>query len=110
MKPRFQGLAAPQGKAGPVRSYLAVPVISRSNEVIGGLFFGHAQPGVFTHQSEQVVEGLAQDLGRSAKRLLQDEQNVLLDAAPDLDVCFKDEADREAARNFMDLLDAAGRE
>ena len=28
-------------------------------------------------------------------------------AAPDLDVAFKDEADREAARNFMDLLAAA---
>ena len=34
----------------------------------------------------------------------------LLGHAPDLDVAFKDEADREAARNFMDLLDAAGRE
>lgn len=31
----------------------------------------------------------------------------LLAAAPDLDVAFKDEADREAARNFMDLFDAA---
>lgn len=31
----------------------------------------------------------------------------LLGAAPDLDVCFKDEAEREAARNFMDLLVAA---
>src|SRR3546814_10755296 len=29
----------------PVRSYLAVPVISRSGEVIGGLFFGHADIG-----------------------------------------------------------------
>ena len=27
----------------PVRSYLAVPVVSRSGEVIGGLFFGHAE-------------------------------------------------------------------
>ena len=27
----------------PVRSYLAVPVISRSGEVLGGLFFGHAR-------------------------------------------------------------------
>jgi hypothetical protein len=27
----------------------------------------------------------------------------MLGAAPDLDVAFKDEADREAARNFMDL-------
>jgi hypothetical protein len=26
----------------PVRSYLAVPVVSRSGEVIGGLFFGHS--------------------------------------------------------------------
>ena len=30
----------------------------------------------------------------------------LLGGAPDLDVAFKDEADREAARNFMDLLAA----
>lgn len=28
----------------------------------------------------------------------------LLRAAPDLDVAFADEADRDAARNFMDLL------
>ena len=27
----------------------------------------------------------------------------MLGAAPDLDVAFEDEADREAARNFMDL-------
>jgi PAS domain S-box-containing protein len=32
----------------PVRSYLAVPVISRSGEVLGGLFFGHERTGVFT--------------------------------------------------------------
>jgi hypothetical protein len=30
----------------------------------------------------------------------------LLDAAPDLEVAFPDPADREAARNFMDLLAA----
>ena len=30
-----------------------------------------------------------------------------LGEAPDLDVAFKDEADREAARNLMDLLGAA---
>ena len=32
----------------------------------------------------------------------------MLGAAPDLDVAFADEADRDAARNFMDLSDAAG--
>jgi hypothetical protein len=31
-----------------------------------------------------------------------------LGQAPDLDVAFKDEADREAARNLMDLLAAGG--
>jgi hypothetical protein len=31
----------------------------------------------------------------------------MLDEAPDLDVAFKDEADREAARNLMDILAAS---
>jgi hypothetical protein len=32
----------------------------------------------------------------------------MLGEAPDLDVAFKDERDREAARNFMDLAGRAG--
>lgn len=43
----------------PVRSYLAVPVTSRSGEVLGGLFFGHPEPGVFTPRSEHLAAGLA---------------------------------------------------
>ena len=43
----------------PVTSYLAVPVISRSGEVFGGLFFGHPDPGVFTERHEKVIAGLA---------------------------------------------------
>ncbi|TCR67856.1 ATP-binding protein [Rhizobium sp. BK376] len=43
----------------PVRSYLAVPVISRTGEVIGGLFFGHAEIGVFDETSESGLAGLA---------------------------------------------------
>ena len=35
----------------PVRSYLAVPVISRTGEVLGGLFFGHPDTDVFTEKS-----------------------------------------------------------
>lgn len=31
----------------------------------------------------------------------------MLGASPDLDVAFKDEADREAARDFMDMIDRA---
>jgi PAS domain S-box-containing protein len=43
----------------PVRSYLAVPVVSRTGEVLGGLFFGHSQPNVFTARAERFVTGLA---------------------------------------------------
>jgi len=32
----------------------------------------------------------------------------MLGQAPDLDVAFKDEADRDAARNLMDMLAASG--
>jgi hypothetical protein len=50
----------------------------------------------------QVDLGLEKDRGRrfALWALLH-----MLGAAPDLDVAFKDEADREAARNFMDLAD-----
>ena len=43
----------------PVRSYLAVPVISREGEVLGGLFFGHEKPGIFTERHERLVTGIA---------------------------------------------------
>ena len=43
----------------PVRSYLAVPVMSRSGEVLGGLFFGHSQPHVFSERAERLVTALA---------------------------------------------------
>jgi PAS domain S-box-containing protein len=42
-----------------VVSYLAAPVISRSGEVIGGLFFGHDEAGVFQADTEELVKGIA---------------------------------------------------
>jgi PAS domain S-box-containing protein len=36
-----------------------VPVTSRSGEVIGGLFFGHEKPDVFSERSERSMIGLA---------------------------------------------------
>ncbi len=42
-----------------MRSYLAVPVISRSGEVIGGLFFGHGEPGKFVDEHEELLIGIA---------------------------------------------------
>jgi PAS domain S-box-containing protein len=43
----------------PVRSYLAVPVVSRAGEVLGGLFFGHPDADVFTERAERLVSGIA---------------------------------------------------
>ncbi|WP_225421122.1 PAS domain-containing protein [Sphingomonas parva] len=43
----------------PVRSYLAVPVQSRSGEVIGGLFFGHKETGRFEERHERLMAGIA---------------------------------------------------
>lgn len=43
----------------PVTSYLAVPVVSRSGEVHGGLFFGHHREARFTAEHEQVLLGIA---------------------------------------------------
>ena len=54
--PPHQGM--PAGHL-PVVSYLAVPVIARSGEVIGGLFFGHDRAGVFTQDAEEIVSGIA---------------------------------------------------
>lgn len=60
--PRYGEMATHAGMpAGhlPVRSYLAVPVISRTGEVIGGLFFGHPEAGVFSERTERLVVGFA---------------------------------------------------
>src|SRR5918998_1326382 len=54
--PPYNGM--PEGHL-PVVSYLAVPVVSRSSEVLGGLFFGHPEAGVFGEREEQIVVGLA---------------------------------------------------
>jgi PAS domain S-box-containing protein len=52
----YQGM--PPGHL-PVRSYLAVPVVSRSGGVLGGMFFGHAAVGSFTEEHEQLAVGIA---------------------------------------------------
>jgi PAS domain S-box-containing protein len=60
--PRYGKLAPHYGKPEghlPVTSYLAVPVISRSGEVLGGLFFGHPEPARFTARHEELLVGIA---------------------------------------------------
>lgn len=55
---------APPGVV-PLRSYLAVPVASGSAEVIGGLFLGHPDAGVFDDRAERLVTGIAAQAGVS---------------------------------------------
>ena len=55
-KPPFYGMLTDHL---PVTSYLVVPVVSRSGDVLGGLFFGHPEAGIFSERSERIVLGLA---------------------------------------------------
>jgi len=59
------------------------------------------------------IEHMKVDLGLAKDRRERFALWALLHAlgsAPDLDVAFETEADREAARNFMDLIQGAGGE
>jgi PAS domain S-box-containing protein len=48
----------PTGHSG-IRSYLAIPVLGRTGQLLGGLFFGHSSPGRFTAQHERLAVGVA---------------------------------------------------
>src|SRR5262249_39478341 len=60
--PRYGRNAPPQGMPEghlPVRSYLAVPVADPTGTVLGGLFFGHPEPGRFPQRLEHLMHGVA---------------------------------------------------
>lgn len=44
----------------PVVSYLAVPVTNLAGVTVGGLFFGHSRPDMFTADHERLVAAIAQ--------------------------------------------------
>jgi PAS domain S-box-containing protein len=73
--PPYHGM--PKGHL-PVRSYLAVPVTSRTGEVLGGLFFGHPEPGVFTEKAERIVAGIAAQAAVAIDNARLHEQRVRL--------------------------------
>lgn len=71
-----------------VVSYLSAPVVSRSGEVLGGLFFGHPEPDVFTERDETLVFNLASQaaiamdnarLYETAKRAREDAEKAAAD-------------------------------
>jgi len=78
----------------PVRSYLAVPVTSRTGEVLGGLFFGHEEIGRFSEEHESVLLGIA---GHAATAI--DNANLFTDAQREL-------AERRRAEEALQALNA----
>ena len=91
--PPYNGM--PKGHL-PVRSYLAVPVMSRSGEVLGGLFFGHSQPGVFTARAERLITGLA---AHTAVAI----DNARLHAASQREIAARSVAEEELQRVNQNL-------
>jgi PAS domain S-box-containing protein len=65
----------------PVRSYLAVPVVSRSGEVIGALLFGHPEPGRFTarHEATMIAVAAQAAIAIDNARLYQAAQREIAD-------------------------------
>ena len=91
--PRFATALPDHGIAEdalPVRSYLSVPVSSRSGDVIGRLVFGHPQPNLFTAEAESIVTAIAAqasvafdnaNLYQTVQRRVEEFQK-LIDTAP----------------------------
>jgi PAS domain S-box-containing protein len=102
-KPPFLGLPMGHRQA---RSYLAVPVVSRSGEALGGLFFGHSQPGIFTERAERLVTGVAAQAAVAIDnaRLYQAVQHELAarkSAEEELQKLNQELEDRAARRAFQ---------
>jgi signal transduction histidine kinase len=90
----------------PVRSYLAVSVLSPSGEVVGGLFFGHERIGVFTEEHERIVEGIAMHAGIAIEkaRLLAAERDARAEAEARADAA----AALEVVEDAVVMVDASG--
>jgi signal transduction histidine kinase len=74
-----------------------MPVISRSGEVIGGLFFGHAEAGVFTESHERMVVGLA-----AHAAVAMDNARLYADAQRQIEQRQRAEAELRAARDILE--------
>ena len=58
--PRFAGTAAVSTPAGlSICSYLAMPVTSKTGQLIGALLLGHGERGRFNDRAERLVAGIA---------------------------------------------------
>lgn len=67
----------------PVVSYLAVPVISQTGTVIGGLFFGHPKSAMFKKEHEVLVGAIAAQAGIALDNAMLYEEIRLLNEKKD---------------------------
>lgn len=99
--PRYGKMAPHHGMpAGhlPVRSYLAVPVSLGNGEVVGGLFFGHAEPDRFTESHERLVETLAAQAAIGLNKASLYQEALFARRRAELDALEKQKLYEEAAR------------
>jgi GAF domain-containing protein len=89
----------------PVRSYLAVPVISRSGEVLGGLFFGHARTRVFKEEHEELLMGVAAHASTAIENA-----RLLVAAEREIAERRRAEAELKESQKRLAFLDALGAE
>ncbi len=66
-----------------VRSYLAVPVVTRSGVVLGRVFAGHPEPDMFTERSQRVASAIAAHAATAMDnaRLHADSQRLIAELA-----------------------------
>jgi PAS domain S-box-containing protein len=67
----------------PIVSYLAVPVISQTGNVIGGLFFGHSKAAMFKKEHEMIVAAVAAQAGVALDNAMLYEEIQLLNERKD---------------------------
>lgn len=80
------------GEDLPVVSYVAAPVILSSGEVMGGLFFGHREPAMFSLETDNLISAIA---GQAAIAM----DNARLHEAAKLEIVHRKNA--EAAKELL---------
>jgi PAS domain S-box-containing protein len=91
----------------PLRSYLAVPVKSQSGEVLGGLFYGHEQSGVFEQESEDLVATVAAQAAFAIENArLREQLTYKIADLADAEARHRDAAKR--LREFAAIIESSG--
>ena len=106
MDPRFGHNAPYRGTPPghlPVVSYLAVSVLGNEGRVIGGLFFGHKDEGVFTDRDERFAEAIASQAGVTLENA-----RLYRAAQEELEHRRKIEVELEQQRSFLAMAQKSG--